>query len=51
MVQNTLPAADQVQKLDKKDRVIYIYIGKPSSRYIETYGTSAKIQLNDSLGQ
>ena len=24
MVQNTLPAADQVQKLDKKDRVIYI---------------------------
>ena len=25
MVQNTLPAADQIQKLDKKDRVIYIY--------------------------
>ena len=24
MVQNTLPAADQIQKLDKKDRVIYI---------------------------
>ena len=37
MVQNTLPAADQVQKLDKKDRVIYIYAGKPSSRYIDTY--------------
>ena len=26
MVQNTLPAADQVQKLDKKDRVIYILL-------------------------
>ena len=50
MVQNTLPAADQVQKLDKKDRVIYIYAGKPSSRYIDTYGTSAKIQLNDQFG-
>ena len=50
MVQNTLPAADQVQKLDKKDRVIYIYAGKPSSRYIDTYGTSAKIQLNDKFG-
>ena len=25
MVTNKLPAADQVQKLDKKDRVIYIY--------------------------
>jgi len=31
MVQNTLPAADQIQKLDKKDRVMYIYAGKPSS--------------------
>ena len=48
MVQNTLPAADQVQKLDKKDRVIYIYAGKPSIRYI--LGTSAKIQLNDKFG-
>ena len=50
MVQNTLPAADQVQKLDKKDRVIYIYAGKPSSRYIDTYGTQARIQLNDKFG-
>ena len=36
MVQNTLPAADQVQKLDKKDRVIYIYAGKPSSCLLYT---------------
>ena len=47
MVVNKLPAADQVQKLDKKDRVMYIYAGKPSSRYLDKYGTSAKIQLND----
>ena len=38
LIQNTLPAADQVQKLDKKDRVIYIYAGKPSSRYQDKYG-------------
>ena len=50
MVQNTLPAADQIQKLDKKDRVIYIYAGKPSSRYVDTYGTQARIQLNDKFG-
>ena len=25
MVVNVLPAADQIQKLDKKDRVMYIY--------------------------
>jgi len=47
MVVNKLPAADQVQKLDKKDRVMYIYAGKPSNRYQDKYGTSAKIQLND----
>ena len=47
MIKNVLPAADQVQKLDKKDRVMYIYAGKPSSRYSDKYGTQARIQLND----
>lgn len=47
MIQNVLPYADQIQKLDKKDRIIYIYAGKPSQRYQATYGTEAKIQLND----
>jgi biopolymer transport protein ExbD len=47
MVQNELPFASEIQKLDKKDRVIYIYAGKPSQRYQDTYGTAAKIQLND----
>ena len=42
-----LPAADQVQKLDKKDRVMYIYAGKPSARYQDKFGTQARIQLND----
>ncbi|MGB0377130.1 MAG: ExbD/TolR family protein [Flavobacteriaceae bacterium] len=47
MVANVLPAADQVQKLDKKDRVMYIYAGQPSSRYQDKYGSVARIQLND----
>ena len=47
MVNNSLPAADQVQKLDKKDRVMYIYAGQPSSRYEDKYGSAARIQLND----
>ena len=47
MIQNTLPAADQIQKLDKKDRVIYIYAGKPSTRYKDKYGSQPRIQLND----
>ena len=53
MVQNTLPAADQIQKLDKKDRVIYIYAGKPSSRYVDKdqFGEEARIQLNDKFAE
>ena len=47
MVQNKLPFADQVEKLDKKDLVMYIYAGKPSPRYQQTFGTEARIQLND----
>lgn len=51
MVSNALPVADQVQKLDKKDRIMYIYAGKPSIRYQETYGSSARIQLNDKFAE
>lgn len=47
MVQNQLPFADQVEKLEKKDLVMYIYAGKPSERYQRTAGTEARIQLND----
>jgi len=47
LVSNTLPAADQVQKIDKKDRVMYIDAGKPSARYQDKFGTQARIQLND----
>ncbi|MFH4964660.1 biopolymer transporter ExbD [Gaetbulibacter sp. M235] len=45
-IKNNLPFADQVEKLDKKDLVMYIYAGKPSEAY-KQYGTEARIQLND----
>lgn len=48
-IQNTLPYADQVEKLDKKDLVMYIYAGKPSARYQGSAGTEARIQLNDNF--
>lgn len=47
MVENKLPFADQVEKLQKKDLVMYIYAGKPSPRYQQRFGTEARIQLND----
>lgn len=46
MIKNDLPYADQVEKLDKKDLVMYIYAGKPSDAY-KQLGTETKIQLND----
>ncbi len=45
-IENNLPYADQVEKLDKKDLVMYIYAGKPSANY-KQFGTEARIQLND----
>jgi len=46
-VENELPFADQVEKLDKKELVMYIYAGKPSERYQRQFGTEARVQLND----
>jgi biopolymer transport protein ExbD len=47
LVENTLPNASETKKLEKKDRVIYIYVGKPTSQYQKVFGTEPKIQLND----
>lgn len=51
MIENKLPFADQVEKLDKKDLVMYIYAGKPSARYQQKFGTEARIQLNDKFAE
>jgi biopolymer transport protein ExbD len=47
-IRNLLPKADQIEKLQKKNLVMYIYVGKPGPGY-EKYGTEARIQLNDDL--
>ena len=47
MVENVLPNASEVKKLEKKDRVLYIYVGKPTREYQKVFGTEPKIQLND----
>lgn len=47
LVENTLPNATEIKKLEKKDRVIYIYVGKPTQEYQKVFGTEPKIQLND----
>tara|TARA_R110002049_G_scaffold31258_8_gene106136 strand:+ start:5378 stop:5860 length:483 start_codon:yes stop_codon:yes gene_type:complete len=47
LVDNELPKASETKKLEKKDRIVYIYVGKPTEKYQRVYGTEAKIQLND----
>ncbi len=48
LVQTKLPSATEVQKLEKKTLVSYIYIGQPTKSMQAKWGTSPRIQLNDS---
>ena len=47
-IKNVLPLADQIEKLDKKNPISYIYAGKPTDQY-KSVGTVARLQLNDSF--
>lgn len=44
---NELPNATEVKRLEKKDRIITIYIGKPQKKWEEIVGSEPKIQVND----
>ena len=46
-VKTKLPMATEVQKLEKKSLVSYIYIGPPTNS--RQYGTNSRIQLNDTF--
>ncbi len=43
------PKATEIKKLQKKSLVSYIYIGSPIKRMQSSYGTAARIQLNDAF--
>jgi len=45
MVKQNMPSASEVQKLERKSLVSFIYIGEPKES--KKYGTNARIQLND----
>ena len=46
LIENRLPQADQVEKLEKKYPISYIYAGSPGKGY-EKFGEEARLQLND----
>ena len=45
IVKTRLPQASEIQKLEKKSLVSYIYIGEP--RNVNLYGNESRIPLND----
>lgn len=51
LVQNKKPKATEVKKLEKKNLVTYIYVGKPLERLQPTMGTEPRIQLNDAFAK
>ena len=46
-VENELPNASEIKKMEKKDRIIYIHVGKPTGKFAKFFGSEPKIQLND----
>ncbi|WP_420602874.1 ExbD/TolR family protein [Flagellimonas sp.] len=49
LVDNNLPNATEVKKLEKKDRIIEIFVGKPAPELAAVLGSEPKIQLDNKL--
>lgn len=47
LVEQKLPQATQLQKLEKKTLISYLFVGKPKN--VSLYGSEPKIQANDVL--
>jgi biopolymer transport protein ExbD len=47
MVNVQVPQATELEKLEQKSLVHYIYIGRPYERYQKIYGSAPRIQLDD----
>lgn len=48
-VEFTLPQATELQRLEKKSLVTFIYVGRPAAPYRERLGDESCIQLNDAF--
>ena len=49
LVENILPKASEVKKIEDKSLCSYIYVGTPVSGMKTKFGTEPRIQLNDSF--
>lgn len=48
-VKTSLPSATEVQKLEKKSLVSYVYVGSPIASLAAQFGTAPRVQLNNSF--
>ena len=46
-VEVTTPKGTEIEKLEKKSLVTYVYVGKPTRDFRSRMGTASQIQLND----
>lgn len=49
LVENELPFAEHISKLEKKDRIIEIFVGMPKEKLLEKYGNEPVVQLNQQI--
>lgn len=45
-----LPNATELTKMENKQLNCMLFIGKPTDRYAEKYGSAPRLQLNDQIG-
>ena len=50
-VEVTTPKGTEIEKLEKKSLVSYVYIGKPTKEFRAKMGLSSRIQLNDDFAE
>ena len=50
-VELSKPTATEMQKLERKTLVTYMYVGPPKEKYQGKFGSEARVQLNDAFAQ
>ncbi|NDV58693.1 biopolymer transporter ExbD [Bacteroides sp. 519] len=50
-VEFRIPVASELEKLEKKSLVTFIYVGKPMTEFRKAMGTESRIQLNDAFAE
>ena len=50
-VQFKIPQGTELEKLEKKSLVTFIYVGEPTQEFRKTMGSESRIQLNDSFAE